>query len=78
MADMKVTQLDRRGNAIVSYRFKDCWPSNVAAIDLDYGSNDAIEEFTVELQTQYWTIETPATDAELVSGNPPIAPSYTS
>lgn len=78
MADMKVTQLDRRGNAIVSYRFKDCWPSNVAAIDLDYGSNDAIEEFTVELQTQYWTIETPTTDAELVAGNPPINPSYSS
>jgi hypothetical protein len=77
MSDMRVTQLDRRGNAIVSYRFKDCWPSNVAAVDLDYGTNDSIEEFTVELQTQYWTIETPKTENDLVTGNAPIAPSYT-
>lgn len=54
MKDMQVTQLDRRGNAVRSYKFYDCWPSNVSSIDLDYGSNDAIEEFTVELQVQYW------------------------
>jgi hypothetical protein len=77
MADMKVTQLDRRGNAIVSYKFKDCWPSNVAAIDLDYGTNDSIEEFTVELQTQYWVIDTAKTDNDLVTGNTAISPSYT-
>jgi hypothetical protein len=77
MADMKVTQLDRRGNAIVSYTFRDCWPSNVAAIDLDYGSNDAIEEFTVELQTQYWTIDAPSATTELVSGSAAITPTYT-
>lgn len=54
MKDMQVTQLDRRGNAVRSYKFFDCWPSNVSSIDLDFGSNDAIEEFTVELQVQYW------------------------
>ena len=25
------------------------------AIDLDFGNNDSIEEFTVEFQVQYWT-----------------------
>ena len=54
MKNMRVTQLDRRGNAVRSYEFYDCWPSNVSSIDLDFGSNDAIEEFTVELQVQYW------------------------
>lgn len=54
MQNMRVTQLDRRGNAVRSYEFYDCWPSNVSSIDLDFGSNDAIEEFTVELQVQYW------------------------
>lgn len=54
MAPMRVTQLDRRGNAVRSYDFVDVWPSNISAIDLDYGSNDAIEEYTVELQVQYW------------------------
>jgi len=29
---------------------------------LDYGNNDAIEEFTVELQTQYWTPLTPTSN----------------
>jgi hypothetical protein len=37
-----------------SYKFYNVFPSAIAAIDLDFGSNDAIEEFTVELQTQYW------------------------
>lgn len=54
MAPMRVTQLDRRGNATRSYDFIDVWPSNLSAIDLDYGSNDAIEEYTVELQVQYF------------------------
>ncbi len=54
MANMRVSQLDRRGNVIQTYLMADCWPSNVSAIDLDFGSNDAIEEFTVEWQVQYW------------------------
>jgi len=60
-ADMIVHQLARDlkdGDApkiLKSYKFYNVFPSNIAAIDLDFGSNDAIEEFTVELQTQYWT-----------------------
>ena len=34
----------------------------IAAIDLGFGNNDAIEEFTVELQTQYWTPLTPTSN----------------
>ena len=34
------------------------FPTNVAAIDLSYETNDAIEEFTVEFQVQYWTSNT--------------------
>jgi hypothetical protein len=60
-ADMKVHQLARdikdgnRPKVLKSYKFYNIFPSNIAAIDLDYGNNDAIEEFTVELQVQYWT-----------------------
>jgi len=60
-ADMTVHQLARdvkNGEApkiLKSYKFYNVFPSAIAAIDLDFGSNDAIEEFTVELQTQYWT-----------------------
>jgi len=38
-----------------TYKFYDIFPTNVAAIDLSYDSSDAIEEFTVEFQVQYWT-----------------------
>ena len=60
-ADMKVHQLARdvkSGNkpkVLKSYKFYNIFPSAIAAIDLDYGNNDAIEEFTVEMQVQYWT-----------------------
>lgn len=68
-ADMTVHQLARdvkNGEApkiLKSYRFYNVFPSAIAAIDLDFGSNDAIEEFTVELQTQYWTPVAPGADA---------------
>jgi len=60
-ADMTVHQLARdikdgeKPKILKSYRFYNVFPSAIAAIDLDFGNNDAIEEFTVELQTQYWT-----------------------
>ena len=60
-SDMVVHQLARdvkdgeSPKILKSYKFYNVFPSSIAAIDLDYGNNDAIEEFTVELQTQYWT-----------------------
>ena len=59
-ADMTVHQLARdlkdgdSPKVLKSYKFYNLFPSNISAIDLDYGSNDAIEEFTVELQVQYF------------------------
>ena len=69
-ADMEVHQLSRNEKGttsggtgtttsgshkvIKSYKFFQVFPSNIAAIDLDFGNNDAVEEFTVELQVQYW------------------------
>ena len=58
--DMFVHQLSRdassseKSTILRSYKFTDVFPSNVSAIDLDFGSNDAVDEFTVELQVQYW------------------------
>lgn len=59
-ADMYVHQLSRdmregkKPSVIRSYKFVDVFPSNISSIDLDFGNNDSIEEFTVELQVQYW------------------------
>jgi len=37
-----------------AYKFHGVFPTAVSAIDLSYDSNDAIEEFTVDLQVQWW------------------------
>ena len=38
-----------------TYEFQGVFPTNVSQVDLSYESTDTIEEFTVELQVQYWT-----------------------
>lgn len=54
-AQMQVEQLDRAENVTKQYTFVDAYPINIAAIDLNYDTTDAIEEFTVEMNYQYWT-----------------------
>ena len=39
---------------IAQYKFEDIWPATVSNIDLSYDSSDAIEEFTVDFNVQYW------------------------
>ena len=53
--DLLVDQLNKNGDTIKQYKLTGCFPTNVSAIDLSYETNDAIEEFTVEFQVQYWT-----------------------
>lgn len=65
MANATVTQLKRISSTIgstrdtgvaddVSYKFEDIFPTNISAIDLSFDTSDAIEEFTVEFQVNYW------------------------
>lgn len=49
-----VDQLDRDGSVLRTYKFNDVFPTNISQIDLSYESTDAIQEFTVEFQVQYW------------------------
>lgn len=37
-----------------AYKFYGIFPTSVSAIDLSYDSTDSIEEFTVDLQVQWW------------------------
>jgi len=57
-ADLLVEQLDRDERVLKSYNFRGCFPTNISAIDLAYGTNDDIERFTVEFQVQYWESNT--------------------
>jgi len=55
--DLQIYQLNRdfTATSTKSYNFVDAFPTNISAIDLNYETNDAVEEFTVEFNYQYWT-----------------------
>ena len=48
---------------LAQYRFVDIFPTNISAIDLSYDTSDTIEEFTVELQVQYFYPEAASSGA---------------
>jgi len=48
---------DNGKQKIKTYKFHHSYPTNISAIDLDANANDAITEFTVEMQYAYWTID---------------------
>ena len=52
--DAYVHQLDRDGSTLRTYKFHDVFPTQVSQIDLSYETTDAIEEFSVEFQVQWW------------------------
>jgi len=53
--DCQVVQEKREnGGDIKKYEFVGCWPSNIGPIELGWESNDAVEEFSVTLEYQYW------------------------
>ena len=53
--DLRITQLDRKEQKGKSYRFVGAYPTSVSAIEMNYETNNAIEDFTVEFAYQYWT-----------------------
>ena len=53
--DAVVNQYGKAGSIIQAYNFVGMFPIDISPIDLDWGSNDAIEEFTVTFAYQYWT-----------------------
>ena len=60
---LSLQQYKRDGSFPVdAYVFNKCWPVNVAPIDLDWGTNDTIEEFTVEWAYDWWSNDTSAPD----------------
>jgi hypothetical protein len=50
-----VTQYGKTGNILKQYDFVGMFPVDLAPIDLNWGSNDAVEEFGVTFAYQYWT-----------------------
>ena len=56
--DAIVTQYGKSGQELKSYKFVGLFPVDVAAIDLDWGSNDSIEEYAATFAFQYWESNT--------------------
>lgn len=52
--DMLVQQLDRNDVVVKEYKFFNCFPQNVAEIQLDFGAITQIEEFQIEFSVDYW------------------------
>jgi hypothetical protein len=52
--DGDVTQFGKQGNTLKKYRFIGMYPTDITPIDVDWGSNDTIEEFSVTLTYQWW------------------------
>jgi len=56
--DATVTQYGKSGSVLKTYKFVGLFPQDVAPIDLDWGSNDSIEEYAVTFAYQWWEAET--------------------
>ncbi len=52
--DANVVQFGKKGDEIKKYRFVGVFPTDISPIDVDWGSNDSIEEFSVTLSYQWW------------------------
>ena len=55
--DASVNQYGKGGkeNVLKSYTFVGLFPIDISPIDLDWSSNDTIEEYSVTFAYQYWT-----------------------
>lgn len=53
--DALVNQYAKTGLKVKTYNFIGMFPIDIAQIDLDWGANDAIEEYSVTFAIQSWT-----------------------
>ena len=50
-----VVHYGKDGSVIKTITLVNVWPSSLAPLDLEWGSNDSIEDFTCTFQYDYWT-----------------------
>ena len=53
-----IDHLDRNGSTLKSYTYRGLFPTALGNIDLNYATNDAIEEFSVTFNFQYFETDT--------------------
>jgi hypothetical protein len=52
--DAFVKHYGKTGKIIKQYKFVGMFPNDIAPIDLDWGNNDSIEEYSVTFAYQWW------------------------
>ena len=56
--DATVSQYGKTGNVLKTYKFVGLFPLDIQPIELDWGSNDSIEEYGVTFAYQWWEADT--------------------
>ena len=56
--DAEVTQYGKTGDVLKTYKFVGLYPLDLAPIDLDWGSNDSIEDYSATFAYQWWVAVT--------------------
>jgi len=56
--DAQVTQYSKTGSELKKYNFVGLFPIDLAPIDLDWSTNDSIEEYSVTFAYQHWETDT--------------------
>lgn len=57
-SDGKIIQFGKKGNRLKKYKFIGMFPIDVSPIEMDWGANDSIEEFSVTFAYQWWESDT--------------------
>lgn len=52
--DAYVRQYGKTGDVLKLYKFVGCFPVDLSPVELDWGNNNVIEEYTVTLAYQWW------------------------
>lgn len=55
--DATINSYRQDGSTIRKYKLIGCYPGDISPIEVDWGSNDTIQEYTVTLYYQWWEPE---------------------
>lgn len=72
--DGYVTQMGKRGDDISRYKFIGMFPVDVSPIELDWGANDTVEEFSITFAYQWWeNLDSTDSAGNAVANSPVLA-----
>jgi hypothetical protein len=61
-----ITQFGKQGDVLKQYKFVGMFPIDVSPIEVDWSSNDTIEEYAVTFAYQWWESDTTETQFAVI------------